>query len=242
MKFQAYASSSAGNLYSVDDGRGALLLECGLAIGDIRRLTGFNLSRVAACLVSHHHGDHARSHSELARLGVDVYASVETWRALRASEGHCRRFYARPRVAFAIGEWRVLPFDVRHDADGALGFLVEDHLGDRLLYACDTAFIPYRFAKLTHVAVECNYSRETLRRSSAKPRRIARVIRYHMSLERVVTMLETNDLSRVKEIWLLHLSDQHGDASEFRRVIRRATGKPVYVAPKFLDRRGGDTS
>lgn len=237
MRFEAYASSSAGNLYAITErDSGRLLIEAGVSIKDIRRYVGFTLSTgVVGCLVSHHHGDHARAVPDLMAAGVDVYASDETWKALGAA-GH-RRVVLRALVPQSIGggAFRVLPFDVRHDAVGALGFLVESADGDRLLYACDTAYVPYVFNRLTHIAVECNFSMDTIRQSHVDADRAARVIRYHMGLERVIDMLHANDVSLVREIWLLHLSDTHGDAAAFRDAVERATGKPVYVAPKRIN-------
>lgn len=235
MDFEAYASSSAGNLYSVRHESSSILIEAGISIAKIRAAMQFDLQSVVACLISHSHGDHVKAASDVARAGVDVYASAQTLRALASAERGHRCVEAKPLVPFRVGDWRVLPFDVRHDAEGSLGYLIEDSSGDRLMFAIDTAFVPYRFERLTHVAIECNYSRESLRLGGAEPERVARVLRYHMSLERVIRMLLANDLSRVREIWLLHLSDQHGDEAGFRSAVARATGKPVYVAPKFLD-------
>ena len=42
--------------------------------------------------------------------------------------------------------------------------------------------------------------------------------------------LRANDLSRVKEIHLLHLSDRNSSANCFKKEIQSLTGKPVYVA------------
>lgn len=51
-----------------------------------------------------------------------------------------------------------------------------------------------------------------------------------MSLETAKEFLRANDLSRVQEIWLLHLSDDNSDAERFKREIQGLTDKPVYVA------------
>jgi hypothetical protein len=51
-----------------------------------------------------------------------------------------------------------------------------------------------------------------------------------MSLETCKGFLRANDLSRVQEIWLLHLSDANSDAARFKREIQELTGKVVYVA------------
>lgn len=239
MRFRAHASASSGNLCSVQGRKGTLLIECGLSLGRIRRALGFLLSEVQGCLVTHHHGDHACSAEALLLCAIDVYASAATWAALGTGQHH-RAQVVVALEAFVVGEFRVLPFDVRHDAEGALGYMVEDGGGDRLLFACDTAYVPYTFTGLTHIAVECNYSAELLRAHNADPARAARVLRYHMGLERVLALLAANDLTAVREITLLHLSDRHGDGPAFKRAIEQATGKPVRVAPRRERRRGDE--
>ena len=60
--------------------------------------------------------------------------------------------------------------------------------------------------------------------------RLAGVLRSHFSLENVKEFLQANDLSKVQEIWLLHLSDGNSDAERFKREIQELTGKVVYIA------------
>src|SRR5690606_38237819 len=99
-----------------------------------------------------------------------------------------------------------------------------------------TAYCKYRFRGLTHLMVEANYSAEFLRRRvierEVNVAHKTRVLRNHMSIERLLVMLRANDLSRVREIHLLHLSDDHSDELAFKRAVEQATGKPVYVAGK----------
>lgn len=232
MDFRSYASSSAGNLYSVHDGDETLLIEAGLSIRDIRRHLGFELSSCLGCLITHGHGDHARSVHEVMRAGVDVYATEASWNHLSPVHPGHRAVVVEARQVVKVGRWRILPFDTRHDIDGSVGYLIEDGNRDRLLFAIDTAFVPYTFAGLTHIAIECNYSLKTIRESRMEAVQVARVLKYHMGLERVVKLLQANDLSRVREIHLLHLSDGHGDSEAFSRAVARETGVPVYVAEK----------
>ena len=81
-----------------------------------------------------------------------------------------------------------------------------------------------------------NWSEELLRKNaesgSVESNRASRTIRNHMSLERLIEMLKANNLSQVREIHLLHLSDANSDESEFKLKVQEATGVPVYVAAK----------
>jgi len=226
------ASSSAGCCYRVTDGSTPLLVEAGIPIRRIREGVRFQMSSLAGCLVSHEHGDHARAVRDLLRAGVDVYASSGTLRALGVELDHRARHLA-PRRQVRIGTWTVLPFEAVHDAAEPFGFLLAS--GDeKLLYLTDSAYCRYRFAGLTVLMIECNYSAEILRRNVAAGRidvaRRNRVLRNHMGLERVLELLRANDLARVREIHLLHLSDENSDEAAFKAAVERATGKPVYVS------------
>jgi len=232
IEIRAYASSSGGNVYRVSDGVTPLLLDCGLPFAELRKRLRFGVFHLGACLVSHEHADHSKAARDLAKAGVDVYASRGTMDALGLS-GH-RLHVIEARRQFQVGSWTVLPFDTVHDAAEPLGFLLATRAGDKLLYATDTAYLRYRFKRLTHIMVECNYSldiaRANVQTGALNVEVKNRLVRSHFSLENVKEFLRANDLSRVEEIWLLHLSDANSDAERFRREIIEVTGKPVIVA------------
>jgi phosphoribosyl 1,2-cyclic phosphodiesterase len=237
LHFEPLASSSAGCSYVLRRGNLApLLIDAGLSFKEIQVAMNFQLSGIAGCLVSHAHGDHAKAAHQLLRNAVHVYASRETLAAIDglalafAEELHAER-------TKNIGPWRVRPFAAVHDQPGTLGFLIANNVGhERLLYLTDSAYSPYRFEGLTHIAVECNWSAEIMRenalRGDISADRYKRTARTHMSLERLLEMLAANDLSKVQEIHLLHLSDANSDEEAFATAVRRATGCPVYVAAK----------
>ena len=229
------ASSSEGNAYLVTetDGRSPLLLDCGLPVAQLKQATGYRLSTLAGCLVSHEHGDHSKAAADLMRAGVDCYMSQGTADALRLS-GH-RLKIVRALQQFSLGAWTVLPFDTIHDAAEPLGFLLAAG-EEKVLYLTDTAYCKYRFNGLTHILIECNHAADILQanvESGAVPAAMKRrVMRSHMSLSTVKGFLKANDLSQVRDIHLIHLSDGNSDAERFKSEIQAMTGKPVYVAEK----------
>lgn len=234
LSFTPIGSGSSGNLYLVADGSAQLAIECGLPFREMRRRLRFGLSGLDGVLVSHLHGDHAKAIVDVLGAGVPVLASVETFEAAGVANHHNAKVVAAGAPE-PLGDWRVLPFDLRHDAPGTLGFVVEGPSGERLFYVTDTAFVPYRFERLNIVAIETNYSEAILREIGEPAKRKLRSLRYHMSLERALGFLAANDLGGVREIWLLHLSDAHSDERVFREAVREATGKPVFVAPSARD-------
>ena len=242
MEFKPIASSSEGCAYLLtSNGLSPLLIDCGVRFDSIQQATGFRLGSLAGCLISHSHGDHIKAAGKLLVAGVNCYASRETWEAYASNSQHRPHHHHRQKAIDTehdtlIGQWTVRAFECVHDTPGTLGFVIADGQGNKLLYLTDSAYSKYRFSGLTHIAVECNWS-ETLMRQNAvdgaiEPSRASRTIRNHMSLERLIGMLQANDLSKVQEIHLLHLSDANSDEVEFKEAIQKATGKPVYVAAK----------
>ena len=59
-----------------------------------------------------------------------------------------------------------------------------------------------------------------------------RISNNHLSVEKAAAFLQETDLSRVKEIHLLHISKRNGDAGTYKQTIQAATGKPVYIAAR----------
>ena len=176
--------------------------------------------------------DHSKAVKDIMRAGIDCYISAGTAEALGLS-GH-RVHIIKAKQQFQVGTWTVLPFETQHDAAEPLGFLLANQDGERLLYATDTYFIRYRFANLNVIAVECNYSSDILKRNveaGAVPKELkSRILKSHFSLENVKRFLQANDLSRVQEIWLLHLSEQNSCEKRFKEEVQKITGKPTYIA------------
>lgn len=233
MEFRPIASSSAGNAYLVSSAGRTILIDCGVRFAQLQQECGHSVASLDACLLTHAHTDHSRAAPEVARAAVDIYTNKQTARDLAL--GH-RCVVMEPLKTYEIaGFWRVAAFKAVHDVE-AFGFVVADPHGDKLLFLTDSAYCKHRFEGLTHIAVECNHSGERLLEAAvSEPGRAmgyARAARNHMSVERLVEMLKANDLAKVQEIHLLHMSDGNADEDQFRRQVQEATGCPVYVAAK----------
>lgn len=232
IQIKTLASGSSGNAYHIDDGHTELLIECGINFKDIQIALDFETSKLAGCLVTHEHKDHTKGLKDVLRAGIDVYASQGTIEA----EGikHHRLKPVKAKEQFTVGTWTILPFDVEHDVNEPLGFLLMNKQGKKLLFATDTYYVRYRFKGLTHIMVECNYSMDILDDNIATGRTHkamkGRLIRSHFSLENVKEFLKANDLSKVQEIHLMHLSNTNSDEKRFKKEVQELTGKPVYIA------------
>jgi phosphoribosyl 1,2-cyclic phosphodiesterase len=231
IEITALASSSKGNCYHITDGSTPILLECGIRFKDIQKQLNFKTSDLEGCLVTHEHKDHCAGLQDVLKAGINCYMSAGTAEAIGIKHHRIKTVEAKKQ--FTIGTWTILPFDVQHDVSEPYGFLLMNKQGEKLLFATDTYYIRYRFLGLTHIMIECNYSIKILNENIAAGRvpRVMkkRLLRSHFSLENVKDFLSANDLSKVQEIWLLHLSDNNSDARLFKREIMELTGKMVYV-------------
>ena len=227
MKFEALASSSAGNAYCVSDKDTRILLECGVSHTKLQKLSGFSLSEFRACLVSHEHKDHAKAVQELISRGMVVYMSQGTAEALEADGVEL----IEDRTQFNIGSFDIVPFTTFHDAKEPLGFLIKSRIdGDVLAFATDTVNLRYKFPGLNILAIEANYDKNILERCERMPEKVRhRITNSHMEIDALCDYLRSLDLSQCREIHLLHLSDATSHEGHFINKVSRAIPRGIEV-------------
>jgi len=242
MDVKVLASGSTGNCYRISDHRTSVLLDAGIQFRGIQEGCGFNVTGLAGCLITHDHNDHARSAAELMKRSVDVYTSYGTAesREWLGKEGRTqgipahRLHIVHDMESFRIGSFVVTAFGVEHDSPESLGFAIySKETDDKLMYFTDTYYIKYRFNGLTHILCECNYDREILydniKTGKVEPFVARRLMKTHMSIDTLLDTLRLTDLSRVRQIYLLHISGSNGNVSEFKRRVQALTGAEVYA-------------
>lgn len=230
MQIKVISSGSHGNAITVSDGFSTLLLDCGLPYSKLARQV--KCSEIAGVLVSHEHLDHARAVPEMIRRGVEVYMSRGTALKVDLRLGIPVTYrMLNSLVELQIGTWKVLPFNVIHDAAEPMGFFFESiKTGKRGVYIVDSAYVDFDFPKVTHWLIEANYQEELLESGPYEEYLKDRVRQNHFSLENLKVFLRTSDLSQTEEIWLLHLSDSNSDEAVFVEEIQSLTGVPTYAA------------
>lgn len=227
MRFEALASSSAGNAYVVSDQDTRILLECGVSHNKLQKLSGFKLSEFQACLVSHEHKDHAKSVQELIERGMEVYMSQGTAEALETEAVTL----IEAMEQFNVGSLDIVPFTTFHDAAEPLGFLIKSRVdGDVLAFATDTVNLRYKFPGLNILAIEANYDKAILERCERMPEKVRyRISNAHMEIDILCDYLRSLDLSQCREIHLLHLSDATSHEGHFINKVARAVPHGISV-------------
>ena len=228
MKFESLASSSHGNAYVVSDSDTRILLECGISYKQLQKLAGFSLSDVKACLVSHEHKDHAKSIDDLLRRGMDVYMSCGTAEALGYAD---LAKLIEHMEQFNVGSFDIVPFTTFHDAAEPLGFLIKSRVdGDVLAFATDTVNLRYKFPGLNILAIEANYDKHVLERCEKLPEKVRhRITNTHMEIDTLCDYLSSLDLSKCREIHLLHLSDATSRETEFIAKVEKTVPKEIKI-------------
>lgn len=189
------------------------------------------MRNISGCLVSHEHGDHAFLAKRLAGRGVDIYSSEGTLKSLGLS-GH--RFHALKEMENAeVGGFAAMPFRLVHDAEEPFGFYVCLKKGiESLAYITDTMYMPYALGALDYLMIEANYERQIIA-GNAEDIGIARAVRTsksHLSIDGALEYMRKMDRRCLKEVWLLHLSNDNSDEASFKRRAQEVCGCEVYVA------------
>ena len=228
MDIKIIASGSSGNAYLIGDGKTRLLLDAGIPFKRIQIGCGFRTSSIDACLVTHRHGDHAAAIPKLLQRGMTVYSNADVAGIYPGVQS------VEVRKEFHVGTLRILPFEAEHDVP-CYGYQVtSEETGEKLVYITDSAYVRYTFTGLTHIMVEANYAQEIMI-ENVRDERVplslaARVMETHMSIETLLDLLRSNDMSKVRQIYLLHLSDNNSDAEAFKKMVQQETGAEVYIA------------
>lgn len=220
------ATGSAGNCYILDDGKQALVLEAGINAKEIIKALSFNLERTAGVLITHEHGDHGRGAKGLLDLGLTLFASEGTYRGLGIK--HYRATKLQDRQQRTIGNYTITPFNVLHDAQEPLGFVIEHERAGRILFITDSGEIPHTVHGLRTAIIEANYRDEYLAEMEDR-RRATRVAQTHLSIEDVKDYLQAEDRKSLQQVILIHGSLNNSD-EDFKDEIEKITGIPTYIA------------
>ena len=245
MKLKVLGSSSAGNGYILEAKGEALLLEARVPFIETKKALNFQIAKAVACLITHEHKDHAGRIEEVMASAVPCYCSEGTARAIQYRSRRRPGTLQEGKV-YEFGSFRVIPFGVVHDAAQPFGYYITHpdlgNDGEGLLFATDTPYLKHTFTGLHTVLIEANYSLPILAEGTKNGRIPAkvrdRIIKSHMSLEHAVQTLQANDLSRLHNVVLIHLSSDNSNAAEFKLYTEqhiRAAGAEVFVAQPGLE-------
>ena len=225
-------SGSRGNCMAVESEGVAVLIDAGFSPREIEQraeMAGLALDRIAAIVLTHEHGDHARGAARLARrLGSPVLTAPGTWSRLGG-----RMKNAEHRAIGLCGQVQVGPFRVtacptNHDAAEPLAVALHAADGTSVGVAYDlgrpTAAVRYLLRDLTALVIEANHDEVQLRTSAYPPvvqRRIAGSSG-HLSNRAAAELLVELHHPGLGAVVLAHLSRQCNTAADARATVTPA--------------------
>lgn len=210
-----------------------LALEAGVRFDKVQRALDYDLRKVVGCCISHEHGDHAKYAADMLAHCIPVVCSDGTAKALQIQGSHFTQIVPARQMT-RLGSFQIIPFPVQHDAAEPYGFFIRHEECGTVLFATDTYYLRFKFGGLNNLMIECNYRQDILDdniKSGRVPAAIRnRIIKSHMSYDTCLETLLANDLSKVNNIILIHLSSDNSHASEFVKGIAGNTHKSVMAA------------
>lgn len=227
-------SGSRANGYIIQNEDEALILECGCSITSALENLNHNVSKVKGVLVTHEHGDHSKYIEDYLKY-FNVFSSAGTIQTIKYKYKK-QPIALKPLKRIELGGFSIIPFETQHDSAEPFGYyIIHKDIGS-LLFATDTYYLRYKFPYLTNIMIECNYCDELLKENVANgkihPSLEKRTLESHMSLENCIDTLLANDISKVNNIILLHLSSRNSDSELFKNEVAKATHKNVEIAKK----------
>lgn len=237
MKLTVINSNSSGNAYILSNDNETLLIECGVRFDRIKKALNYSLRNVVGCIITHSHKDHCFAVHDLIKAGIDVYATYGTHVEMETDKGR-KAFIVVPGQQFSLGNFQIKAFDIQHDTKEPVGYMIRHEETGDILFLTDTYYCKYKFPPMHNIIIEANYCQKILDvrlKNGENPKFLRdRVITSHFSIDNCKELLKANDLSKVNNIVLIHLSDGNSDSRRFKKEVEELTGKIVHVAEPGL--------
>ncbi len=236
MRFASLASGSRGNCLVAEAGATRVLVDCGLSPRETeRRLARLGLvpAELSAILVTHEHDDHVgHAYPFAARHALPVYLTHGTRRAQEdagaAADGVELRLI-EGRAPFAVGDVRVEPFTVPHDAREPVQFVLGDgarRLGVLTDLGTSTAHVETVLSGCDALVLETNHDLDLLW-GGDYPKWLKERIGGpfgHLDNAAAGRLLAALERSRLKHVVAAHLSQQNNTAALARAALAQALG------------------
>jgi phosphoribosyl 1,2-cyclic phosphodiesterase len=215
--FQALASGSKGNAVVVSSCQTRILLDAGLSARElVLRLeqTPVKAKLLDAVVISHEHTDHVRGLGTLSRrFDLPVYLTQGTLENLPPQVGHLAdvRLF-QPGSPFAVGDIRISPFALSHDAKDPAGFVLE-HGTQRLGVCTDlgmvTQLVRTRLKRCHGLILEANHDPDLLFNGPYPPSLKQRILSRHGHLSNADSfeLLKSIYHDNLQVVMFAHLSE-----------------------------------
>ncbi len=240
MKLCVLGSGSTGNCIFACSGHTRLLIDAGLSAkntaGKLDEI-GVALDDIQAVCLTHEHSDHTRGLRVLCgRHDIPVYANAGTVDALEA-RGHVAGVHWNVFTTgepFTVGDIRVEPFPVPHDAYEPVGFVLSAPQADGALVRIGivtdmgmaTELVRQRLKECHALVLEANHD-DTLLQHAQRPWSLKQRItgrQGHFSNAQALALLTEVAHPALHTVFLAHLSSDCNNPDQALHLVRDGLG------------------
>ena len=233
-RFASLGSGSRGNATLIEAGATCVLVDCGFAARELVARCeglGFDPGALSAILVTHEHGDHMRGVGATARrFGIPVWMTHGTWRAADFGTIANLNLFSGHAGDFSIGDLRVRPVPVPHDAREPIQFVFSSD-GLRLGLLTDLGSVTPRVLEcydgVDALLLECNHDPDMLAAGPYPPSLQARVGGHygHLNNGQAADFLRRIDHGRLRHLVAGHLSEKNNSPELAREALASVSGE-----------------
>lgn len=233
MRLAILGSGSRGNATLIETGGTRVLIDCGFGVRETeRRLStlGVDAGSLDAILLTHEHADHARGVGPLARRHrIPVWSTAGTWRGSGGDKVPALKLFCSHERGFGIGDLRVQPYPIPHDAREPCQFVLAGD-GVRLGLLTDAGIVTPHVAELLQdcdaLVLEFNHDTDLLRAGPYPPQLKVRIAGPfgHLSNQQAVGLLDRIPVHRLRRLVAAHLSEQNNAPERVRACLAHLRG------------------
>jgi phosphoribosyl 1,2-cyclic phosphodiesterase len=220
MQLCVLGSSSDGNATVVWNENTGILIDAGFSAREVERrlgIIGLMPSKLDGIVLSHEHSDHTRGAGVLSRrFCLPVYANSTTFDLSRDLGSVWERRYFNSNKEFEIGDFRISPIVVPHDASEPNAFVIRNN-GKKVTIATDMGIYTPLFIEQVYnsdvIVMESNYDKNMLVSGAYPPLLKSRIMSDygHMSNNAAAETLKQIIGESTKHVLLAHLSKNNNE-------------------------------
>ena len=144
MKFEVVASGSLGNLSIISTESTSIVIDAGISYRQMKSRVVNLKEKYDALVITHEHADHTKFLNTLSKnLKAKIYMNHDSF-------NNCNQKYKDGlniddivdvlEEAFVVGDIKVTPFRLSHDAAGIFGYMFDDGKS-KITYMTDTGYV-----------------------------------------------------------------------------------------------------
>jgi phosphoribosyl 1,2-cyclic phosphodiesterase len=230
LQLTVLASGSSGNALLVRAESTSVLIDAGLSARQLENslaALGTAPAALSGVLLTHEHGDHTRGLKVFcSKNPVPVFTNPLTADHLRRGGLAAEWRLFQTGAAFELGELRIRPFPVPHDAADPVGFVVS--CGESSLAVLTD--LGYATRQITHaiqganaIVIEANHDEALLQNDQKRPWSVKQRIlsrHGHLSNQAAAKLLAEAATENLRHILLAHLSEDCNSPELATQAIR----------------------